>query len=99
MPRRFSERGPFENPQNRAEAVRPAVEALGGTLENWWMTLGGYEAVVIVSMPDDVSVAAFTMALMGGGAVRNLRTTQLLDSDEYIKAMNMAGDTGYEIPW
>lgn len=90
----------IENPQNRAEAVRPAAEALGGTVENWWMAIGGeHDAVAIVSMPDDVSQAAFTMALMAGGAVREVRATQLLDADQSIQAMSMAGETGYEIPW
>ena len=35
-------------PQNRFEAVRPAIEKLGGKIEGFWFTFGDYDLVGII---------------------------------------------------
>ena len=59
-----------KQPQNRQEAVRPAIEALGGKVERFWMAFGDYDIVGVIDMPDSVSAAAFSMAIMAGGACK-----------------------------
>jgi uncharacterized protein with GYD domain len=85
-------------PQNRFEAVRPAIEALGGKIEGAWMAFGEYDVVVIVQMPDNVSAAAFGMAVGAGGAVKSYKTTPLLTAEEGVAAMKKASSTGYRPP-
>ena len=51
------------NPQDRAAAVRPAVEGLGGNLESFFFSFGEYDAIVVVELPDNVSAAALAMAV------------------------------------
>ena len=58
-----------QNPRNRLEAVRSVVEGLGGSMENAWTAFGEYDVVAILQMPDNMSVAAFSMAVSAGGAV------------------------------
>ena len=67
-----------KNPQNRLEAIRPAVERLGGKVETGWFTFGDYDIVVITQMPDSASAAAFSIAVSAGGAVKACKTTPLL---------------------
>ena len=49
------------NPQNRIEAVRPAIEKLGGKIEAAWFSFGDYDVIVIADLPDNVSAAAIAM--------------------------------------
>ncbi len=85
-----------KNPQNRLEAVRPAVEKLGGKVVGGWLSFGEYDIVVILQMPDNVSAAAFAMAAAAGGACRSVKTTPLISLEDGIEAMKKAGKSGYK---
>jgi uncharacterized protein with GYD domain len=86
------------NPQNRLEAVRPVAERLGGRLVNKWFSFGDYDVVAILEIPDNVSAAAFSMAIASGGAVRSFKTTPLMTMDEGIEAMRRAPGLNYRSP-
>jgi uncharacterized protein with GYD domain len=83
------------NPQNRIEAVRPAIEKLGGKIESAWFCFGDYDIVVITEMPDNVSAAAIAMAFAGGGACKSVQTTPLMSPDEAVQAVRKAAECGY----
>ena len=83
------------NPQNRIEAVRPAIERLGGKIEAAWFSFGDYDIIVIADLPDNVSAAAIAMAFAAGGACRSVQTTPLISPDQAIQALKMAGECGY----
>jgi uncharacterized protein with GYD domain len=84
-----------QNPQNRVDAVRPAIEGLGGRIENAWYSFGDFDITLIVQMPDNVSAAALSIAFASGGALKNVRTTPLLTASEAMEAMKRAGKAGY----
>jgi uncharacterized protein with GYD domain len=86
------------NPQNRLDAVRPVAERLGGRLVNKWFSFGDYDVVAILEIPDNVSAAAFSMAIASGGAVRSFKTTPLMTMDEGIEAMRRAPGLNYRSP-
>jgi uncharacterized protein with GYD domain len=71
----------MKKPQDRIEAVRPAIEKLGGKVENAWFTFGDYDVVLIVQMPSNVDVTAIAIAFAAGGACKSVRTTPLLTID------------------
>ena len=75
------------NPQDRREVVGPVVKSYGGRLVDAWYAFGDYDVVAVFEMPDGVSVAALSMALAAGGAVKDVKTTPLLTMDEGIEAM------------
>ena len=87
-----------QNPVNRIEAVRPAVEKLGGRVESSFFAFGEYDVVLIIEMPDNVSAAAFSLAVAAGGAFKVHKTTPLMSMEEGIEAMKKAGETGYRPP-
>src|SRR5947199_1470761 len=68
----------IKKPVNRLETVRKAVEELGGTVEGFWFAFGEYDFVLVVQMPDNVSVAALSLAVAAGGAVEKGKTTPLM---------------------
>jgi uncharacterized protein with GYD domain len=85
-----------KKPQNRTEAVRKAIEKLGGSLESIWLSFGDYDVVAILEMPDNASAAGFALAIAAGGACRSVKTTPLLSADEGMTAMKKAGNSGYK---
>lgn len=82
-------------PQDRIEAVRPAIEKVGGKIRNAWFAFGEYDIVLITEMPDNVSAAAISMAFAGGGACKAVQTTPLMSTEEAVSAMRRAGESGY----
>ncbi len=83
------------NPQNRIEAVRPAIEKLGGKIEAAWFSFGDYDVVVITDLPDNVSAAAIAMAFAAGGACKSVQTTPLISPEEATQALRKAKECGY----
>jgi uncharacterized protein with GYD domain len=87
-----------KNPQNRREVVSPVVERLGGHIESAYYAFGDYDVILIIDMPDNVSAAAFALAVSAGGAVKAIKTTPLLAIDDGIEAMKLAAEAGYRPP-
>jgi uncharacterized protein with GYD domain len=85
----------ISQPQDRLEAVRSAIEKLGGKLVHGWFAFGDYDIVAITEMPDNVSAAAISIAFAGGGACKSVHTTPLLNQQEAVSAMKKAGESGY----
>lgn len=87
-----------KNPEDRAGAIRPVVEGLGGKLEAFYFSFGDYDIVAIADLPDNVTMAALSMAVSCGGAVSSFNTTTLLTMEEGVAAMKKAGSIGYKSP-
>ena len=86
-----------KNPQNRIDVVRPAFEALGGSLDHAWLSFGDDDIVGIATFPDNVSAAAISIAVAAGGAIQ-LKTTPLLSMEEGLEATKKAGQVEYRPP-
>jgi uncharacterized protein with GYD domain len=85
-------------PQNRLEAVQAVAERLGGRILQKWMAFGEHDVIAILEMPDNVSAAAFSIAVSAGGAVKAFKTTPLLGMEDSVEAMKKAGGAGYRSP-
>ncbi len=87
-----------KHPQDRIEAVSKAVENLGGSVVGGWLSFGEYDTVAILEMPDNVSMAAFAVAVAAGGACKSVKTTPLLSAEEGTEAAMRAAKAGYTPP-
>ena len=87
-----------KKPEDRAAAIAPVVEKLGGKLVGLWFCFGEYDVVGISEMPDNVSAAAFAFAISAGGKLRSAKTTVLMTGAEAVKALKKAGGAGYRPP-
>ena len=85
-----------KNPQDRIESVRPAVEGLGGKLTAGYLAFGDWDLIAILEMPDNPSAAAFSIAASAGGAVKAIKTTPLMTTQEGIAAMKKAAASSYK---
>ncbi len=84
-----------KTPQDRIEAIAPAVRKLGGKIETAYFAFGDYDIVAIANMPDNVTAAAFSLAVSAGGTVKSMRTTPLMTVREGVRAMRVAKKSIY----
>jgi uncharacterized protein with GYD domain len=82
-------------PQDRIEKVRPAIEALGGRIECAYYAFGDHDIVLTVELPDNSKAAAMALAVGAGGAVSSYKTTVLLTPEEAMQAMSQAAESRY----
>ena len=59
----------------RVEAARQLFGSLGGTLECFYFALGAEDLIVICDLPDNVSAAAFSLAINNTGKAQGPRHT------------------------
>lgn len=76
-----------EKASGREAVVKRAVEALGGKLESMHFSLGDYDVVLIVDVPDIIAGTALAVAVSASGLVRT-RTTPLLSIEEADRALS-----------
>jgi uncharacterized protein with GYD domain len=59
---------------SRLEAAKATAKKFGCEIEEFFMTIGPYDGVVVIEAPDDDAVAKYTLSVGAGG---NIRTTTL----------------------
>jgi len=80
-----------KNPQNRVETVgKAACEAVGGKLIGGWLCFGEYDAMLIVDVPNEESMAAIALAVAAGGALKAGKTTLLMTGAQGVNALKKA---------
>ena len=70
----------------RQQAVRTALEGLGGRLEAAYFALGEDDVYLIVDLPDNISAAAVGITASATGLVRT-RTIALMTVEEVDQAL------------
>jgi uncharacterized protein with GYD domain len=70
-----------EGGTSRINALKQPIEAEGGTLEQAYFTFGSDDYVFICDLPDNMTMAALTMAAAATGMVKP-KTTVLLTPEE-----------------
>ncbi len=58
----------------RLEAARQLIGELGGSMTGFYLTMGTYDLVAIIELPNDQAAAQFALRM---GAAGNIRTTTL----------------------
>lgn len=82
----------LQSPQDVRTRVAAAAEKLGGKLVHAWYSFGEYDLTAILEYPDNVSVAAASMLVLAGGALKSGKTTPLMTIEEGLAAMQKAGE-------
>ncbi len=86
------------DPEDRRAAAQSYIESVGGKLHGFWYAFGTHDGYNLWEAPDNVSMAAVTVAIGSGGAVTSLDTTVLITVDEALEALRRAGDVKYRPP-
>ena len=75
-----------ESPK-RHDAFKNLCESMGAKLENFYLTLGRYDIVLIVDAPDPETAAKILLATASGGAV-STETLQAFSEADYRKIIS-----------
>ena len=70
----------------RRAAVQAAGKALGAKVEGFYFGFGSTDVYVLIDAPDNVTLAALSMAVGAAGSVSRLKTTVLLTPAEIDEA-------------
>ncbi len=80
----------LENPTNRPQAIKPALDAIGVKIESSFFAFGESDIVAIVDAADDVTAAALSLCISASGVAKSVKTTPLMAMEEGIEAMRKA---------
>ncbi|HEX3509433.1 MAG TPA: GYD domain-containing protein [Candidatus Dormibacteraeota bacterium] len=79
----------------RRGVVEAAVKALGGHLDMFYYAFGTSDIYAVVDAPDNVTAAAFALAVGGSGVAAHLKTIVLLTPEEVDTAAKKSAGSGY----
>ncbi len=69
----------------RAEKFKASIQKAGGSVKNFYWTMGQYDGVIVFEAPDDATAAA---VMMSGCSLGNVRTETLRAfTEEEIKGV------------
>ncbi|MCB9150329.1 MAG: GYD domain-containing protein [Caldilineaceae bacterium] len=86
------------NPSDRFQANATVVEAVGGTLVEFWFVVGSNTIYNVMEVPDGAKMEALAMAVLASSAVTSVKCVSILTAAEAVAAMEMAGSAGYRAP-
>ena len=87
-----------KEPKNRLEVANPIIDNLCGKIVCAYLAFGDYDSVAIVDMPDDVTAAALSMALLASSAFKSVKTMPILSWKDAVAAMKQAKNVLFELP-
>ena len=87
-----------ERPEDRTDAVKESMAAVGGKLHGLWYAIGDYDGVALWEAPSRVSVATSLVATHAAGAHSRLETTVLLSVEEVLEALKRSAAVSYRAP-
>ena len=87
-----------KHPEDRRDAARSYIESVGGKLHGFWYAFGEYDGYTLWEAPDNVAMAAVSLALGGGGALSKVETTVLLTVEEALEALGRVEPIRYRPP-
>lgn len=73
--------------RDRAEAVRTAIEAFGGTMRGFYFCFGEFDGIAISEFDDERAALACIVALVGQGNVVGVRTTMLFPRKDVLESI------------
>ena len=79
-----------DRPEDRAEAARTAIEAVGGELMGFYWMMGPSDGFAVYSVPNEVAAASLAAGVAGSGRVARQETFQVMDVDESRQALEQA---------
>jgi uncharacterized protein with GYD domain len=73
----------------RADKAKALAKSLGGEFKTIYMTMGGYDLVAILDLPNDEAAAKFALGSAASGHIRT-NTLKAFDEASYRKIVSAA---------
>jgi uncharacterized protein with GYD domain len=88
----------MKNPEDRTEVVRRVIEAVGGSLEQYYNSFAEDTSFVIANIPDEASLGAVMAAFFAGGGLTSYKATPIMTASESVKVLKRAANVAYRPP-
>ena len=88
----------LQNPEDRTEPVRRIFEAVGGSLERYYVSFAEMTVFLIVDIPDQASLDAIMMAIFAGGGLTSIRAMPIMTASESVEVFKKAANIAYQPP-
>jgi uncharacterized protein with GYD domain len=88
----------INDPEDRLATVAKQIESSGVKMVAGGFSFGEYDVVAIFDAPDDVTMAAVSVAISAVGAIRAAKTNQLLTGPQFVETLKKAASIGYKAP-
>lgn len=88
----------MEHPEDRSEAAREYIEAVGGSLLGFWYGFGEYDGYCIFDAPDEIAVMGVVKAITAGGALGAVQVTPLMTVHDTLDALERGRAVRYRRP-
>ncbi len=75
----------------RREAIRQAVESVGGTMESIYWAFGADDAYIVADLPSHAAAAAVSLKISGAGSA-GVRTTPIITAEDLDAASKLSPD-------
>src|SRR3712207_9237482 len=80
------------NPEDRRQAAQTYIESVGGSLHGFWYAFGAHDGYTLWEAPDNVSMAAVTVAIGSGGGGTAVETTGVVSVGEALGAVRKGSE-------
>jgi uncharacterized protein with GYD domain len=87
-----------ERPEDRGAVVNRAAESLGGRVVSYYWSVGNFDGLVILDLPDGTAAAAVQLVMEGTGAVRHVETHEIFPADELPELLQQTARVRYSPP-
>ena len=88
----------LKNPEDRTEPIRRTIEAVGGSLEQYYNSFAEGTTFVIADIPDQVSLDAIMAAFFAGGGLTSSKATPIMTASESLEVFKKAANIAYRPP-
>jgi uncharacterized protein with GYD domain len=88
----------LKNPEDRTEPIRRIIEAVGGSLEQYYNSFAEGTSFVIADIPDEASLDAIMAAFVAGGGLTSVRATSIMTASESVGVFKKAANIAYRPP-
>ena len=92
-------KGLLDNPHDRKTAIDPLFQAIGATVEHYWIGVGTNTLYIVFVAPDNtVDLEAISILVMSSWVVKSMEMRQLMTSGEAVAALKRAAELSYSPP-
>ena len=90
--------GLISSGEDRSGVIPSLIGGLGGKVESFYQCFGDYDIMIVLELPDNVSMAALSMVVGASGGISNFKTTVLIPTSEGVEAARKAAGISYRPP-
>jgi len=88
----------LQNPEDRTEEVRRVFEAVGGSLEQYYISFAEMTVFLIVDVPDQASLSAVMLTFFARAPLAAIRATPIITASEAVDVFKRAASVAFRPP-